>query len=252
MNRMNRRELLTQGAAGIGAATLISTIATKVASAAESPRLQLNQGDTVLFQGDSITDAQREKKRKAANDGRAMGRGYPLLIGCELLRDNPTLNLKVYNRGISGNRVPSLQQRWVKDCIDLKPNVLSILVGVNDIWHKMNGKYDGTTETYRTGFTELLADTKRQLPECKIVICEPFALRVGAVKDSWYPEFDDRRQVAREVCDAAGALWVPFQSMFDQAIAAGTPAKYWAADGVHPSMAGHSLMAATWKKIVIE
>ena len=251
MNRMSRRELLLQGAAGVGAASLISTIATRVATAAESPTFQLNKGDTVLFQGDSITDAHRAKKRQAANDGQAMGLGYPLLIGCDLLQDKPSLDLKFFNRGISGNRVPSLQQRWTKDCIDLKPNVLSILVGVNDLWHKMDGKYDGTTETYRTGFAELLADTKRQLPDCKIVICEPFALRVGAVNDSWYPEFDDRRQVAREVCDQAEALWVPFQSMFDQAIEAGTKAKYWAADGVHPTMAGHALMAATWKKVVV-
>ena len=251
MNSINRRELLTQGAVGLGATTLISTIATQVASAAESPKLQLNRGDTVLFQGDSITDCQREKKRKTANDGRAMGRGYPLLIGSELLRDYPALDLKCFNRGVSGNRVPSLQQRWRKDCIDLKPQVLSILVGVNDIWHKMNGKYDGTTETYRVGFTKLLADTKRQLPECKIVICEPFALRVGSVKDSWYPEFDDRRRVAREVCDEAGALWVPFQSMFDEAVEAGTSAKYWLGDGVHPTMAGHALMTETWKKVVL-
>ena len=251
MNNMNRRQLLVQGAAGLGAATLISTIATNVASASEKPQLQLNKGDTILFQGDSITDSQREKKRKGANDGRAMGRGYPLLIGCDLLKANPALDLKFFNRGISGNRVPSLQQRWTKDCIDLKPKVLSILVGVNDMWHKMNGKYDGTTETYRTGFAELLADTKRQLPECKLVICEPFALRVGAVKDAWYPEFDNRRQVAREVSDEAGALWVPFQSMFDEAIAAGTQAKYWAADGVHPSMAGNALMSATWQKVVL-
>ena len=235
----------------MAATTLISTIAARVASATPSPDYQLKQGDKVLFQGDSITDCQRDKKRKAANDGRAMGRGYPLLIGSDLLRDHPTLGLKFFNRGISGHRVPDLQKRWVKDCIDLKPNMLSILVGVNDIWHKMNGKYDGTTETYRAGFAELLADTKRQLPDCKIVICEPFALRVGAVKDSWYPEFDDRRKVAREVCDEAKALWVPFQSMFDQAIAAGTSAKYWAADGVHPSMAGHALMTATWKKVVL-
>jgi len=225
MNPLNRRELLTQGAAGVGATMLVSTIATRVAVATASPQLKLNKGDTILFQGDSITDCHRQKKRKTANDA--------------------------FNRGISGNRVPSLQQRWDKDCIALKPNVLSILVGVNDIWHKLNGKYKGTTESYRVEFTELLAETKRQLPETTIVICEPFALKVGAVTNKWFPEFDDRRQVAREVCDAAGATWVPFQSMFDQAIEAGPPAKYWAADGVHPSMAGHALMAATWQKVVL-
>ena len=251
MNPLNRRELLTQGAAGVGATMLVSTIATRVAAATASPQLKLTKGDTILFQGDSITDCHRQKKRKTANDAQAMGLGYPLQIGSNLLMNNPSLNLKIFNRGISGNRVPSLQQRWDKDCIALKPNVLSILVGVNDIWHKLNGKYKGTTESYRVEFTELLTETKRQLPETTIVICEPFALKVGAVTNKWFPEFDDRRQVAREVCDAAGATWVPFQSMFDQAIEAGPPAKYWAADGVHPSMAGHALMAATWQKVVL-
>ena len=251
MKSLSRRELLTYTAAGIGSATLISTIAADVASENESAGLKLNQGDTILFQGDSITDCHRDKKRKVANDTRAMGYGYPLQIGADLLLNQPKLGLKLHNRGISGNRVPSLQKRWDKDCVQLKPNVLSILVGVNDFWHKIKGKYDGTTETYRVGFTELLADTKRQLPETKIVICEPFALKVGAVKDSWFPEFDDRRKVAREVCDAAGAIWVPFQSMFDQAIAAGPAAAFWAGDGVHPSMAGHGLMAKTWQEVVL-
>ena len=251
MKSPSRRELLTYTAVGIGSATLISTIAADVGSAAESSRLKLSKGDTVLFQGDSITDCHRDKHRKTVNDSRAMGVGYPLRIGGDLLLNHPTLDLKFYNRGISGNRVPSLQKRWDKDCIALKPSVLSILVGVNDFWHKIDGKYDGTTETYRVGFTELLASTKRQLPETKIVICEPFALRVGAVKDTWYPEFDDRRKVAREVCDAAGAIWVPFQTMFDQAIAAGPAAAFWAADGVHPSMTGHALMAKTWQEVVL-
>lgn len=252
MTSINRRELLTQSAAGIGAATLISTIATRVGSASETVPLRLEKNDTILFQGDSITDCHREKKRNlVANNAKAMGVGYALQIGADLLLNNPNLKLRFFNRGISGNRVPSLQKRWTKDCIELKPNVLSILVGVNDIWHKLNGKYDGTTESYRDGFTKLLAETKRQLPATKIVICEPFALKVGAVKDSWFPEFDDRRQVAREVSDVAGAIWVPFQSMFDQAVESGPSARYWAADGVHPSMAGHALMAATWQKVVL-
>ena len=167
-----------------------------------------------------------------------------------MLLENPKLNLKVFNRGISGNKVPDLKKRWQVDCLGLNPNVLSILIGVNDIWHKMNGKYDGTVESYGTGFAQLLKQTKAELPETTIVICEPFALRCGAVKDSWYPEFDQRRAMAKKVADDAGCIWVPFQTMFDEAIAEGTKPEYWAGDGVHPTLAGHALMAQTWREVV--
>ena len=121
---------------------------------------------------------------------------------------------------------------------------------MNDIWHKFAGRYDGTVEDYGTGFTALLKQTKEAQPETTIVVCEPFALRCGAVKDEWFPEFDERRSVAKEVANSAGTLWVPFQTMFDEAIAAGTTPNYWAGDGVHPSLAGHALMAKTWREVV--
>ncbi len=245
---MDRRELI-QFVAGTVAATML--IKTSNTANAEGP-MQLEDGAVILFQGDSITDAHRDKKKFAnrANEARALGDGYPFLIAGPLLKENPSKGYKVFNRGISGNKVPDLQKRWQKDCLDMKPAVLSILIGVNDIWHKMKGRYDGTVEDYRTGFTELLSQTKSELPDLKLVICEPFALRCGAVKDDWYPEFDQRRAVAAEVAEAAGAIWVPFQTMFDTAIAEGTKPEYWVPDGVHPSVAGHTLMAQTWRKCV--
>lgn len=245
---VNRRELI-QFIAGTVAATMLLETAD---AAPDKGQPTLADGATILFQGDSITDARRDKKKFAdrANDPRALGSGYPFLIAGPLLRANPTKGWKIFNRGISGNKVPDLQKRWQKDCLDMKPAVLSILIGVNDIWHKMHGRYDGTVEDYRKGYTDLLAETKKALPELKLVICEPFALRCGAVKDDWYPEFDQRRAVAAEVAKAAGAIWVPFQSMFDTAIAEGTKPQYWVPDGVHPSIAGHTLMAETWRKCV--
>lgn len=244
----DRRQLLqsTAIAAGITAAMKASP-----ACIAAPTVPSLKEGDVVLFQGDSITDAGRDRKGEGnPNNARTLGNGYPVLIASELLNEHASLKLQVYNRGISGHKVPDLDKRWKKDCIDLKPAVVSILVGVNDIWHKMNGRYDGTVETYKTGFTALIQKTVDALPDTTIVICEPFALRCGAVKDSWYPEFDERRAVAKEVAKTANAIWVPFQTMFDEAIAAGTDAKYWAGDGVHPTLAGHALMAQTWRKIV--
>ena len=75
-----------------------------------------------------------------------------------------------------------LDARWEKDCLDLKPDVLSILIGVNDIWHGLNGRYDGTVKTYADDYRKLIVRTKKQLPDVSLVICEPFVLRCGAVK----------------------------------------------------------------------
>lgn len=249
---MDRRQLIQFVASTVAGSSMVSAGRTLPAAERTSASDPLPEGSMILFQGDSITDARRDKKKFAdqANDPRALGDGYPFLIAGQLLREYPAKKLKFFNRGISGHRVPDLQKRWEKDCIDMKPDMLSILVGVNDIWHKMNGRYDGTVKDYEKGFTDLLKQTQSELPAVRLVICEPFALRCGAVKDSWFPEFDDRRQVAAEVAKAAGATWVPFQKMFDIAIEAGTDAKVWAADGVHPSMAGHTLMAETWRKCV--
>lgn len=240
----NRRSFLTASAAAAGASVAFS----KHVSAAE--KVKLSEGSVILFQGDSITDAGRDKKRQAANDPRSLGVGYPAHTAGGILRDHASLGLQVHNRGISGNKVPDLDKRWDKDCLDLKPDVLSILIGVNDIWHKLNGRYDGTPEVYRDGFAALLERTKKALPDTKLVICEPFVLRCGAVNDSWFPEFETRREFAREVANGAGALWVPFQEMFDEAVASGTKPEYWAGDGVHPSVAGHALMAKTWREVV--
>ena len=239
---MNRRHLLSLTAAGSAAALLPRT-----ASAAP----KLDAGATILFQGDSITDAGRDRNAEGnANHPAMLGRGYTFHLAGQLLADHAPLGLSIYNRGISGNKVPDLAARWQKDCLDLKPAVLSILIGVNDIWHKLNGKYDGTPEIYRDGFADLLRQTKEALPGVTLAICEPFVLRCGAVNDSWFPEFETRRAFAAEVAKGAGAIWVPFQEAFDQAVAAGTEPAYWAADGVHPTQAGHGLMAKVWRGAV--
>lgn len=223
-------------------ALAVAAAAPAVAAPAKKP---LMPAGVLLFQGDSITDAGRDRKRQQMNDGRSLGRGYPALIAAELLSSRPQDSLRIHNRGISGNKVPDLDARWEADTLAIKPDILSILIGVNDIWHKLNGKYDGTAETYEKGFAALLERTRKAMPWTRIVVCEPFVLRCGAVNDEWFPEFDRRREAARRVADGAGADWVPFQSMFDDALKHAEPA-YWAADGVHPSVAGHGLMARTW------
>lgn len=241
---MKRRTFLTTTAAAGAAACLGPR-----SSAAD--KLVLQKGDVILFQGDSITDAGRNKKNPVANEG--LGRGYPSHIAAALHKDYPELDLQIHNRGISGNKVPDLDRRWQRDCLAIKPKILSILIGVNDIWHMLAGRYDGTPETYRDGYTALLKRTAEALPSLTLVICEPFVLMSGTVKqnkDKWFPEFDTRRKFAKQVADASGAIWVPFQTTFDQAVASGTNASALAGDGVHPTQEGHKLMAKTWREVV--
>ncbi len=211
-----------------------------------TPCPMIEPGSVILLQGDSITDSGRDRKRQDnANDARAMGRGYALLAAAQLLAEQRDTELKIYNRGNSGNKVFQLADRWDKDCLALKPDVVSILIGVNDIWHKLGGRYDGTVEIYERDYRALLERTRRELPEVKLIVCEPFVLRCGAVNDTWFPEFDSYRTAAKNVAKAFNAVFVPFQTVFDKAIQ-DTPPAHWAADGVHPTMAGAQLMAQAW------
>jgi lysophospholipase L1-like esterase len=159
-------------------------------------------------------------------------------------------NLKIYNKGISGNKVYQLTERWDADCLDIKPNLLSILIGVNDFWHTLTGGYKGTVETYTTDFKKLLDRTKQALPDVKLIIGEPFAVKgVKAVDDKWYPAFDAYRTSAKEIASQYDAVWIPYQSIFDKAIET-APGSYWTIDGVHPSVAGAQLMAHAWLETV--
>jgi len=202
-------------------------------------------GSAILFQGDSITDCHRDRAVAEPNQAAALGTGYPQLIASQLLHERPEAGLKVYNRGVSGNTVPDLDARWQADALDLKPDLLSILIGVNDIWHKFNGTYNGTVEQYESGFGALLDRTKRALPGVRLVVLEPFVLRTGAVTDAWFPEFDQRRAAAARVAERAGATFIPLHSMFE-GLARQAPPEYWAADGVHPTPAGHGAIARAW------
>lgn len=251
MSNTDRRDFMKSLALGMTGMAVTGAAATQAAeSNSSSGSSFLSSGDTILFQGDSITDAGRSREDAShPNNQRAMGNGYAWMAAAQLLIDHPTSELKIYNRGISGNKVYQLSERWEQDCISLKPDVLSILIGVNDIWHMLNGRYDGTLETYQKDFTSLIQRTKEKLPDVKLVVCEPFVLKCGAVDDKWFPQFDEYRAAAKGVATTANALFVPFQEMFNEAIEYAPP-EHWAKDGVHPSSFGAQLMAHEWVKTV--
>ena len=238
--RLSRRQVLGSAALAGIASSLASD--SKAAHHAGKPKATLKKGSVILFQGDSITDAGRNKKDPKPNEQKSFGKGYAWMAASQLLVSNPGHKLTAHNRGISGNKVHQLAARWDKDCLDLKPDVLSILIGVNDIWHGLNGRYDGTVKTYEDNLDALLKRTRKVLPKIQFVICEPFVLKCGAVNDNWFPEFDKYRAASKKLAAAHGAVFVPFQSMFDEAIKFAHPS-HWAGDGVHPSSHGASLMA---------
>lgn len=247
-NKFPRRTFFRS--AGIGAAALAGMPLLAHAHSTAGDKSKLNgffsEGDVLLFQGDSITDAGRSRERELPNNAWSFGVGYANHIASFLLEEMPAKHLQIYNRGISGNKVYQLAERWDKDCLDLKPSILSILIGVNDYWHFRNGQYDGTPEIYGKDFRALLARTKEALPDIKLIICQPFILTgTSAVDESWVEPFNAYQLIARKISDEFGAIWVPFQESFDRATEL-AEASYWAGDGVHPSMAGAQLMAKTW------
>jgi lysophospholipase L1-like esterase len=250
MSNNSRRNFLKTASLG----SLLSVSLPGIVSAAfeeqKVKKIALSKGDIILFQGDSITDAGRKKDEPAANNGAALGKGYPFLAGSELLNKYPEKNLQVYNKGISGNKVYQLAERWDADCLDLKPTVLSILVGVNDFWHTLANGYTGTIKTYRDDYDKLLDRTRQKLPDVKLIIGEPYAvIGVKAVTDKWYPAFNEYRQAASELADKYNASFIPYQAIYDKAQKS-APGSYWTADGVHPSLAGAALMAEAWLEMV--
>jgi lysophospholipase L1-like esterase len=251
MNTNNsRRNFLKTTALATLAAVNIPEIVSAAYKPAKLKKIALSNEDIILFQGDSITDMHRKRSDNDANSPAALGTSYPFLASAEMLYRYPEKKLSCYNKGVSGNKVYQLAERWQTDCLDLKPTVLSILVGVNDFWHTLVNGYTGTIKTYRDDYKALLDRTKQALPDVKLIIGEPYAvIGVKAVDDKWYPTFNEYRQAAREIADNFGAAFIPYQEVYDKAQKS-APGAYWTADGVHPTLAGAQLMAEAWLQTV--
>lgn len=253
--RCGRRRFLREvslGAAKLAAIPGLLAAAMPPAAKESSGLLaSLPPESVILFQGDSLTDAGRERERQASNSAASFGGGYALMAAAHVLCEHADSRFRIFNRGNAGNKVFQLAGRWRRDCLELKPAVVSVLIGVNDFWHKLTGRYDGTVAKYEDDYRQLLTLTRDSLPGVRFVIGEPFAVTGSTVVDEkWFPEFDEYRSVARKLATEFGAVFIPYQEIFSRAQAI-APVSYWTVDGVHPSMAGASLMAQAWVRAVM-
>jgi lysophospholipase L1-like esterase len=203
----------------------------------------------ILFQGDSITDGNRTRNQ---DWNHVMGHGYQFIIASKLWYENPKANLKFFNRGISGNKVSDLENRWQEDSLDLKPDIISILIGVNDTMSVVNNQNPQSIESFESSYRSILQKSKDALPNVQFVICEPFILENGWVAKNtnlWHSEIGKRQKVARTLAIEFGAVFIPYQRIFNEALRK-APVEFWIWDGVHPMPAGHELMARNWIKSV--
>jgi lysophospholipase L1-like esterase len=245
-----RRTFLKNAAVGAMAPSVIQQSFDKENGSNHQGKITLGNGGVLLFQGDSITDWGRDRKDMNPNTTNAIGGGYASYITGNLLLESPEKKLSIYNRGISGDKVFQLRDRWQTDTLDLKPDVISILVGVNDFWHTLDYNYVSTVEVYEKDLRALLTATKEKLPQVQFIIGEPFSLKGFKVTgERWYPAFDAYRAAARKVAAEFDAAFIPYQSIFDKALKI-APKEYWLMDGVHPTMAGAMLMCKEWLKMI--
>lgn len=244
MEDVNRRDfLLTSATLAAMACGSGDSHASNQITAPNTP-LTLPNGAVILFQGDSIPNADRSAASIDPNDADCMGYGFALFIAMKQLYASPNQGLQFYNRSIGGDTVPLLQARWQTDTIDIRPDLLSILVGINDFVADYQNPNVATI--YEQNYTALLDSTLQALPNVKLVIMEPYLVSSTPV-----PEFQAMRDAAARVAQQANAIFVPLQDMFNQHVSQQT-ANYWIKDQAiaHPTIAGHAAIAYQWLQYV--
>jgi lysophospholipase L1-like esterase len=212
---------------------------------AAEPIPAFRPGARILFQGDSITDGNRGRN---ADPNHILGHGYVFIIAAKFGAAFPGAKLEFFNRGVSGNTVLDLEKRWQKDTLDLQPDVLSVLIGVND---KGRGV---PLDQYERMYDKLLTDAKAANPQIKLVLCEPFVMNHRATTPqhgSPNADIAQRQAIVARLAKKHGAALVHFQAALDRATER-APAIHWIWDDVHPTYSGHQILADEWERVVRE
>jgi lysophospholipase L1-like esterase len=205
--------------------------------------MMINNNDIVLFQGDSITDAGRNKE-----NGADLGNGYVMMIAAWFVATHPDKPVTFINRGISGNRTKDLENRWQSDCLDLKPTWVSLMIGINDCWRRYDRNDPTTVEQFATSYRHILQQTKETIA-AQIILMEPFVLPVPEDRKGWREDLEPKIKIVHELAQEFGTILIPLDRIFTK-ISVYRPPDFWAPDGVHPSAAGHAVIAREWLQTV--
>lgn len=203
----------------------------------------IETGATVLFQGDSITDAGR-----GALDPEHLGNGYAMMAASWFSAGYPEREVSFINRGISGNRAADLERRWKRDGLALKPDWVSIMIGINDTWRAFDSGDPTSTAAYEASYRQIIGQTVDQLG-AHLILIEPFVLPFPEDRKAWRDNLDPRIAVTRALAEENDAILVPMDGIINAAAETREPS-FWAPDGVHPTPAGHALIAQSWLRAV--
>ncbi|MGB9678379.1 MAG: SGNH/GDSL hydrolase family protein [Thermoanaerobacteraceae bacterium] len=205
--------------------------------------MMIKQGEKILFIGDSITDTERNR-----DDFNDLGFGYPMFVASWFFAMYPDMNIQFINRGIGGNRVKDLKERWTHDCIELKPDWVSIFIGINDCWRRYDSNDPTHIDAFESDYRDILNQVKEKL-NAKIIIIEPFVLPTSEDKIQWREDLDPKIQVVRKLAREFKTFFIPLDGLMARLCTKKDPS-FWAEDGVHPTFAGHAFIAQEWLKIV--
>lgn len=209
-----------------------------------------NKSLTFLFQGDSITDGNRGRN---ADPNHIMGHGYAYsiasCIGADFCKDNHHF----INKGISGNTITDLEKRWQNEALDLNPDVISILIGINDVASEIDKKPTALNAVeFENKYRKLILDSRKANPATVLVLCLPFVAPVGKRKtnfEDWKQATIEKADIIQKLAKEFNTILVDFPQVLEKAVKK-APAEYWIWDGIHPTVPFHTLMAREWLKEV--
>jgi lysophospholipase L1-like esterase len=200
--------------------------------------IPIRPADTVLFIGDSITDASRNR-----DDPDGLGCGYAAMAAGWFAASNPGHRVRFLNRGIGGNRVVDLCARWDIDCLAVKPDAVSIMIGINDTWRRYDNNDPTPVSLFAQRYRQILTAAAEQ--GAALILMEPFLVPVREQMWDWREDLDPKLSVVRRLAQEFGATLVAADGLMAQAASASSPQE-WTTDGVHPTYAGNALLARAW------
>jgi len=216
-------------------------------SVRKGEQITIEPESKILFIGDSITDAGRNRY-----DDSDLGRGYPMILAAYLMNKYPTYDLRILNRGVGGDRLVDVKNRWEEDCLELNPEIVSILVGINDVWHHMDSEEyldEAALEQFETDYRSMLKMLAKRT-DARVVLMEPYVLPYPKDRMSWRKHLDPRIQIVRRLANEYHAVLVPLDGALNALGIENDFQTYTGDDGVHPTLTGHAAIAETWKKYV--